>query len=450
MSPIPHRQFFANKDDSVLSNNHRRNDADNSKKIAHSAVLWNAVGGTLFAVQNLIILIAIAHICGIEAAGIFTIAYTLGNLFLYIGNYGMRQFEASDCANQYSFPIYKKSRFVTCICMIGVFSAYVLIVGSINHYSAEKNIVILLVCCLKVIDAYEDVYHGEYQREGRLDIAAKALSLRIFTTIILIISIIIVTHSITISIMISVIYSAAFLVIEIIYIKQRFDLPHVQTIKSDSMKDLLKKCFPLFIAAFLLFYLGNAPRYAIDATMDDSANAYFGYIMMPNFVIALLMSFIFNPQVTPMANLLKQGRVDAFMKRIGALSLIILFATICVAGACWLIGIPILNFIFNAELSHYRVDLLILVLGGGLLALVSLLTLALTIIRFQKVLLPLYIFASCITLPASYFAVIWWGIEGASITYALTMLMLATLILACFIFGIKSNTNSRQQKESAT
>lgn len=410
---------------------------DTSRNYIASAAFWNTIAGLLFAAQNIVILIVIAYACGAEAAGIYTIAYTVGNLFLYIGNYGMRQFEASDCNDQFTFPVYRKSRQITCLIMIVSFLLYVAVCAILNDYSLQKTVIILLVCSLKVIDAYEDVYHGEYQREGRLDVAARCLSLRMVTTIALVCAAIALSVSMEWPLFIALLYSIVFLSVEIRYVNRRYGMPVFSGRKSLQVLVLLKKCLPLCVAAFLAFYVGNAPRYAIDATMNDVANAYFGYIMMPNFVIALLMSFIFNPMITPLADMVVRGRMKEFAKRIGLLIIAVVILTMVIALLTWLIGTQLLGMLFNADLQLFKSDLMILIIGGGFVALVTLFTMALTIIRAQNYLIPVYILVVMFALPGSALAVSGWGIWGASVVYTAIMVLLAALLAICFMYKIK-------------
>lgn len=55
------------------------------------------------------------------------------------------------------------------------------------------------------------------------------------------------------------------------------------------------------VQIFLSFYIGNAPKYAIDSILNDGLQACCGFIAMPVFVIGLLNNFIFNPMISRMS-----------------------------------------------------------------------------------------------------------------------------------------------------
>lgn len=147
---------------------------------------------------------------------------------------------------------------------------------------------------------------------------------------------------------------------------------------------LLKVCFPLFAGAFLSFYIGNAPKYAIDAMLTDELQACYGFIAMPVFVIGLLNNFIFNPMLYKLSMMWNDGRVGQFVRKILLQSLIVAGITlVCIIGA-FLLGVPVLSWLYNTDLAPYKAELLLLLLGGGFLGLSGLLNAVITIIRYQK------------------------------------------------------------------
>ncbi len=66
------------------------------KNVLKKAYIWNTAAGTLNALQSVIMLMIITRAVDLAAAGVFTIAYTTGNLLLNLGLYGMRDFLVSD------------------------------------------------------------------------------------------------------------------------------------------------------------------------------------------------------------------------------------------------------------------------------------------------------------------------------------------------------------------
>jgi len=75
----------------------------------------------------------------------------------------------------------------------------------------------------------------------------------------------------------------------------------------------------------------------------------------------------------------------------------------------------------------------ILVTGGGFLALATLFTMAITIMRRQRLLTPGYIAVALIALVSASPVVARWGIAGASWAYLAYMVVLAGIFAGIFL-----------------
>ena len=156
---------------------------DDPDKIYRSSKIWNLIASLMVACQSVVILIVITHTIGSVEAGIYTIGNTYANLFMTIGKYGMRDFHVSDVKREFSFRVYKNSRIITCSIMVVSFMVSVFVAAMNNGYSSHKTWILIFLCLYKLPDAFEDVFFGEYQRKGRLDIAAKACQCLVYTII---------------------------------------------------------------------------------------------------------------------------------------------------------------------------------------------------------------------------------------------------------------------------
>lgn len=397
-----------------------------TSKIERDAYIWNTASGLLMAFQSVIMLMVLMRVCDVVEAGVFTIAYANANLFLNLGKYGMRNYQVSDVSASYSYKTYARSRIATTAAMVVLGTAYLAYSALTLNYSLDKVLVILVMLAFKAADSIEDVYMGNCQQYGRLDVAAKALTWRLITTILVYALGIVVLKNQLVPLIAATIFTFAFCVGEYIWMRRKFDLPkHDTPQEAGGVFSLLKACFPLFLATFLLFYIGNAPKYAIDALMDDAAQAYYGFIAMPVFVVSLLASFIYNPIIKSLAEDWMDGKNMVFLKRLGMQSIYIVGITIvCDLGAL-LIGVPVLNILYNTHLEDYLIDLIVLVSGGGFLALASLFTTGITIMRKQNALFIGYIAVTILAAIGSPWAVQAAGIDGASWIYLVLMGVLA-------------------------
>lgn len=391
----------------------------------------------LLAFQSVIMLMVLTRVLGLADAGIFTIAYANANLFLTIGKYGMRNFQVSDVNGQFTFYEYLMSRIFTVSLMIAVSIVFVVYVGNKNGYSMEKSLIIIWMSLFKVVDAFEDVFHGLYQQRGRLDIAGKAMTLRLGTTILFFLTGLLILKNLLIVLIFITCFTGILLIVFTRWSYKLFERAVEKRYSFYNVLGIMKICFPLFLGSFLSFYIGNAPKYAIDGVLNDELQACYGFIAMPVFVIGLLNNFVFNPMIYKMSVLWDKGKKNEFLKKFIIQVMIVIGITlVCIVGA-YLVGIPILSFLYNTDLSLYKYELLILLLGGGFLALSGLLVTVITIIRFQNSLMFGYIIVSILAYTLSKIAVEQYSIRGAAGLYAILTAALCFLFFIFLGYGLK-------------
>ena len=412
------------------------------KKLEKDAFAWNMMGSMLYAFQSVIMLMVLTRVLGLVDAGVFTIAYANANLFLNVGKYGMRYFQSSDIRHEYSFFTYTVSRVFTTVLMIIISLIYTFNVAGQNGYSQEKIAIIIWMTILKVADSIEDVYHGHLQANNRLDIASKCMTIRLAGTIIIYVISLVLLRNQLYALVISTVSTYVIFIYLTVLIRDYFSMSICKAELYDVQR-LLKKCFPLFVGAFLSFYIGNAPKYAIDAIMSDEIQACYGFIAMPVFVVGLINSFIFNPLLYKMSSLWDDDKIGEFIKLVIRQVFILCGITIiCIIGA-WILGVPVLSFLYNTDLSNYKVELIILLLGGGFLGLSGFLTAIITIIRRQDELMWCYLLVSIIAFFSSKKAVATGGIYGASLIYTVLMLIICITFLFIFIKGIRARRKKK-------
>lgn len=416
-----------------------------SKDIEKSSYVWNMAGSMIVAFQSVIILMIITRVLGLEAAGIYTIAYANANLFLTIGKYGMRNFQVSDVRQIYSFHDYVTSRWLTTFLMIAVAVFYIIATAQRNGYSKEKCYVILWMCLFKAVDSMEDVFHGLYQKMGRLDVASKMLTIRMSTTILFFGANVFFTKNLYWSLVSSTIATLIFFIISIGITYRHFKTKTAGI--NNNVCRLLIQCFPLFVGGFLSFYIGNAPKYAIDTYLSDEMQACYGFISMPVFVVGLLNGFIFNPMLYKISLMWNEKKTKKFVKCILRQSFILGGITIICMGGGYILGVPVLSQLYHTDLGKYRYELVILLFGGGFLGLSGLLNTVIVIMRHQRVVIFIYGIVASLAMILSKPIVRSYGVLGASILYTLLMAVLCILFICIIIGGLMKNKNAREMEE---
>jgi O-antigen/teichoic acid export membrane protein len=420
-----------------------RNTLRKTNNVTRSTYVWNSVNATLSAVQSMLVIMVISRTNGVYDAGVFSLAYAVANLMLFIGQYGIRRFQASDVEEQHGFPVYSGTRVITCGAMLLASLAYCAYGVFLRGYPASKTAIVMLLCVVKIVQAYADVLHGRLQQLGRLDVAAKASAARIAVSTVIYIAMLIVTHDLLVS-------TAVFVAVAIlVFFATSVNAFHgVESIRPSfdmtEIKALMITAFPLFIIAFLNSYISNAAKYAIDAYMSDEAQGYFGYIFMPAFAMQLLSNFIYNPILTSYAKLWSEREIPKFRKAIMRQIIAVVFITLLGLGVAATIGIPILSLLFGTDLSDYKAELCVIMLGGGMLAYATFFTTVLTIIREQRKMLLPFIAVSLVCFFGGKFFVSNYGLMGASAMFAISMALLSVMF-----YGIMTVRIGKAAKEKS-
>lgn len=397
-------------------------------EIGKQSVFWNMMSSGLNSIVSMLLLWVVTLLNGVSDAGIFSLGFSTSQMMLTIGNYGMRNYQATDVTNKYSIKVYEASRIITNIIMMISVLGFVWYEG----YYFEKALITILLCLLKVTDAFDDVYGGYYQVKGRLDISGKIMSIRIGAYVLGFILTLIFTHSLILSCLISIIISSIVLIVLIHSTKIIIPLEN-PSFQWNKIWNLLTECFPLCISAFLLIYMGNAPKYAIDTYLTAKDQAYYTYLFMPCFVTNLFVGFALQPLLVRLSKSWVHKEYRKFIKLCGLIfaGALIISTIIIIGGA--ILGCPILSIVFGVSLSAYTNVLVVLLIGGAFFAFAVIEQVILTVMRRQVYLLIGFGIASVIAMLISGILVKKFALLGAAYAYTISAGALF-LVLAFMIF----------------
>ena len=412
-----------------------------SNNIMKDSYIWNTMSATIFAMQSAIVLIVITHTGGLEDAGIFSIAYAVGSLMFYIGEYGVRKYQVSDINEEMTFTDYHSHRITSCAIMLLVSLGYVVNGYFVLGYSPYKTYIVLMICLVKVVEAYSEVYFGRFQQVGRLDVSAKTNFYRITLGVVGCCITQIVTGNMAISMTVWFALSIIALLTSNILVYKEFGTLELK-FRWDKIFRIFRDCLPLFLGYFLLLYVGNAPKYAIDACMSDVDQACYNFIFMPVFAVGMFANFIFNPILVKLAHRWDEGKLKVFTKIVLRQILVIFGITLLAVAVALTIGCPVLGFLFNADIIEYKTDLAILMVGGGMLALVNFFSVVVTVMRYQKHLIFGYVVLAVLAWLMANRTVRMYGIRGATILYTVLMAGLAVIFAAVMFLFIKKRARS--------
>lgn len=405
---------------------------EKTNNVTRSSYIWNAVNAMMSALESPVILMVINRTNGHEDAGIFSIAYAVAALLLFLGQYGFRRFQSSDVSEKYTFGEYYGSRIITCAVMMLATLLYCVYGMVFRGYSAKKFAAVFLICALKGIQAFSDVLHGRMQQMGRLDVATKSSCIRYIMEMLTFAVVLIIARDLILACIITL--AVSFIVFMLTSYNASRDYCDLRPcFNMGRIRLMLIEGFPLFVSLFLNMYISNAPKYAIDAYLTEDIQAIYNMVFMPAFVIQLVAHFIFNPIITTYAEVWQEGKIRKFRFLVFRQCGVILGLTVLAVAVALTIGIPVLSVIFSEDLSGYKMELLVVVLGGGMLAYSVFFNTVITIIRLHRTLLYSYAATAIAALLLAKRFVLRDGIMGAVVFYAVLMTILA-VILAVITF----------------
>ncbi len=442
---------------------------------------WNTMGSGITAVFSVVVLWAVTRIMGPYVGGVFAFGYAVSQQLQTVGAYEIRTYQATDVREVFKFETYLAARIITCLAMILCAVAY----GFYHEGFTEEAIVLILICMLKVFDAFEDVFHGMFQQHKKLYIAGKALFYRMLITMLGFVLFLYITRSLLISCILTILISAVAVFYlnvpeakKMVSIRIRFQwnqikglliscfplfvgafvLQYLSNLPKYGMDQYMSKeyqtyysilfmpafvinlfSFPLFVGAFVLQYLSNLPKYGMDQYMSKEYQTYYSILFMPAFVINLFSGFAFKPLLTSLAENWVGNQKSKFMGTIVKGLLIVGGLTVVVIGGGYLLGIPVLSWIYGVELAPYKTEFILLLLGGGFSAAGVILYYGLMVMRCQKLILYGYILTLLISLPFSGMMTQQWGMLGASLLYVGLMLLRCIILVFSIWWGMRSS-----------
>lgn len=409
--------------------------------------IWNSIGGVLNAGQSVVLLMVITRVCGLTAAGIFSIAFATGNLFMYLGNYGVRNYQVSDLSEKFSFSDYVWHRLFTVFLMLAASAVYTGCELAFGGYSSYKAGCVAAMCCLKSIDCLEEVFEGRYQQRGRLDRSGKLVTFRLIISIGGMMAALVLSKDLLLSTWVGVVLAAAASAAMIVLYRDTAAWRRAPLIPA-KLWGLMRECFPVCAANFLSFFLINEPKYAIDAAMDETAQACYNFIAMPVFVIQLLNMFLYQPLLVKMTLAWNSGERKKFLSYYGKIAVSLLAVALPVLLAAWAIGIPVLSWLYATDLSPYRVDLVLILVGGTFLAFNGFYCAVLTVMRAQNKIPLVYLAGSILTLIMTPRMVRLAEIRGAVLSFILIMALVTVMLTILFIRTLRKGSVSAKIVEA--
>ena len=397
-------------------------------KSSKSDFIFNMFGSLANAAVSVILLVVVSRVSDEVTAGVFSLAYSTAQMMYTICVFEMRNIQVTDAKREFSFASVCMFRILTISAMWLFFIVFAFIQG----YRGEKLVVIAILTVYMSLLSLSDLFQGNLHLNGYLGVAGKSLGIQVVLSSTVFAVSLAITKNLTLAAILMAFAALAWMLL--------YDVPMNRNFTSDAPKfdvSVQRRIFlcaaPLFLSSFIHQYIFNAPKYAIDSMLTSVEQSHYGYLIMPASFINLLSIFVFRPQLVPLSKNIAEGEYKKFAKTVAVLYLWILIVTAVALICGYFIGIPVLEFLYNSDLSGKRGILIIVLVSGSFSASCSLTGTLITIMRKQKYSLIAYIITFVVSLFLPPKLVSSNGVRGAAVSYIVEM---AVLFLIMFIILI--------------
>lgn len=385
-----------------------------SKLSLKANIAWNSFGSLLYSgCQWLTTVLVVRLTTGYDAAGILALAMAVSNVFAPIALFKIRSYQVSDIHEATSSGEYVAFRFVT----IG-FAAILTICYMVVTCSVESYLAIMLYSAFRFVDLFIDVLHGVDQQHARMDYCGKSMALRSVLFTLAFCAALSVTNNLEIAI-------AAMLVVTLPVVA--YDLKCAGSLSSVKpvfsllkVKALLVECFPAVMGTVACSLVVTVARQYLSYKNGDVALGIYATVCTPIVLIQACSSYVYAPLLGMFASKLDRGDTASFVALLA--KVLVTFALIFFAGGIlfFFMGDVFLRVVFGGEIAKYGYLMYAGLASSACAACIAFVTDLLIAMRDMKGTLLANVAACAISLPLTIVLVDACGMNGVSLSIALS------------------------------
>lgn len=379
--------------------------------------------GTLFPVLSIVT----TQLAGAELAGMFSLAMVVGQLLLFLANYGVRTFQVSDVDEMEAFLDYQISRVVTCVAMMLVGIIFIRVRG----YAEPMASICLWVFAFRMVDGLADVYEGRLQQKDKLYLAGISQFVRCLAGMIVFSAVLLVTRNVVwacFGMALAAIASFVVLTLPLTLFETENSYPWSMR----GVKEIFVQCFPLFCGLFLYNVIEALPKIAMEGVLSYEDQLCYNAMFFPSQIILMLAGFVYKPQLVRLANIWEDPDPEQ-RKRFDLLIILFVAFIALVTGVTALImawiGIPAMSFLYGIDFEPYRPLALVLVASGGICAAIDFIYQIIAVLREQQGVAKLYLISIAFSVPIILLLINFAQLAGAVVGTLVIMSILLVLLI---------------------
>lgn len=407
--------------------------------------VFNMLGSLANATVSLVLMVVVSHVCDDTLAGVFSLAFSTAQMMYTISVFEMRNIQVTDAKGEFSFGGIVTFRIITTAVMWLFFIAF----AFFKNFDKETVIVMAIITAYMTAFSFSDLFQGNLHRNGYLSLAGRSLACQVSLMAIVFTITLIISKKLIFAVITMPIVIVIWVILHDLPLNNNFDVIKPKFNLQSQIRMLLCAA-PLFLSSFMHQYIFNSPKYAIEDVLTKADQAHYGYLVMPVFAINLLSIFVFRPQLISLSKNWAENKLTSFIRTTIKLYVWVVIVTIAALIAGRFLGIPVLELLYNAELSDKTNVFMILLLSGGFSA-ASTLTLTLfTTMRKQYLCLIAYAVTFVFALIMPRIFVKNRGLIGAAEAYLCEMVLLFAVMAILFVIVIINSVLRNKKRGEKT
>lgn len=381
---------------------------------------WNAAVNVAAAGLSAFLLLLTVRLAGAYWGGVVALGLAMSQQLFTLGNFTMESYHASDIAEKRSFGDYVAAKSLTVGVMLLAGTAWL----AAGHFGRDKALVFAGFLAYQASDAFSNAFFARYQLKWRLDVGCRVRFSKIAAFAGVYAAMLWATGNPVPSLCAaSAVHVALFFVLDVPKLRVFGPLRGWGGWRAAAA--VLGACSPLALNSFLVMYVSNGPRFAVDGAMGEEPLAKFSALFMVSFAVAVCGDFLMNPQVVRLAAAVRERDREGARRIVGRQAAVIAGLGTAGLAAAAVAGIPVLSWVFGLDLSGHLGVLLALLGGGVLVAYYQLAQVVLVVLRRQIWATPGMSLAAAFVFAAARPLVARWGFAGAALAYDAAVALLA-------------------------
>lgn len=253
-------------------------------------MLWNSVGSLCnLGCQWLISVLIVRLSAGYDAAGIYSLAVSLYNIFGSIAQYRMYTYQVSDVNGENTVGEYLALRCITSTSALLLCTVYGVLTCSASAWAS-----IILYAVYKTVTLVIDVFHACDQRHHRMDLIGISLMLQGSLSLAGFVFGMLLFSSLELAIVL--------MTIAVTIVGLAYDYPKTTKIESfrfgisaQKTKKLLIGCLPIVVAGIASSASVSVPRQILASCMGNAVLGGYASVAAPVAIIQMGASYVYNP-----------------------------------------------------------------------------------------------------------------------------------------------------------